>query len=61
MEVKTMTINNIPNYAWEHQYIVYRTDDEGAHWFYGAYDTFERAFEVATEIGGDAILTEYIQ
>lgn len=56
-----MTINNIPNYAWEHEYIVYRTDDEGAHWFYGAYDTFTRAFEVAVEIGGDAILTDYIR
>lgn len=46
-----MTINNIPAYAAKHAYIVARKVN-GEYWFYGAYDTFNRAMEVAWEVDG---------
>lgn len=50
-------IHNIPEYAYEQEYIVYRSDDNGDNWFYGAYNGFGRAAEVAAEIRGEFTLT----
>ena len=46
-----MKINNIPEYAKNREYIVCRyVDDE--LWFYGAYESQERAEEVAEMVDG---------
>ena len=50
-------INNIPEYAYKHEYIVFRSDKNADNWFYGAYDGFGRAAEVAAEVGGMFVLT----
>ena len=44
-------IKNIPMYAYEHEFVVAREVD-GDMWFYGAYDSVEKAENVANEIGG---------
>ena len=41
-----ININNVPDYADTHDYIVVKYVDGGL-WFYGAYDTAKRALEVA--------------
>lgn len=46
-----MTVNNMPTYAKEYNYIVARECD-GEYWFYGAYETADRANRVAVEVGG---------
>lgn len=46
-----MTVNNVPTYAKEYNYMVTRECD-GELWFYGAYETKERATEVAIEVHG---------
>lgn len=46
-------IQNVPAYALKEQFITFRICDD-ACWFYGAYDTMDRALEVAEEIGGHA-------
>ena len=50
-------IHNIPEYAYEQEFIVYRSDGNGDCWFYGAYNGYGRAAEVATEVGGEIVLT----
>ena len=45
------TVRNVPAYAYEHAYWVAR-EVEGSLWFYGAYDTADRAREVALMVGG---------
>ena len=51
-----MKVNNLPAYAYDHQYIVAREcDDE--FWFWGAWDDLQAAQEVATEISGTVIET----
>lgn len=47
-------INNLPNYAYEYPFIVVRVCD-GEFWFWGAYKTNHRAFEVASEIDGTVV------
>lgn len=49
----TLKINNLPAYASDPRYpfIVYRLC-EGEAWFYGAYETEERAASVAAEVNG---------
>lgn len=49
-----MTVNNVPTYAKEYNYMVARECD-GELWFYGAYETKERATEVAIEVRGIVI------
>lgn len=46
-----MNIQNMPEYAWEYDFVVARECD-GDFWFFGAYETEERAYEVALEVGG---------
>ena len=53
-EAYEVKINNLPDYAINHDYIVVRAVN-GELWFYGAYDTEERAYEVA-EIEDGAVL-----
>lgn len=51
-EIKKMeNIKNVPAYAYNHAWWVARSVD-GELWFYGAYDTEERAREVAYMING---------
>ena len=45
------TVRNVPAYAYEHAYWVAR-EVEGSLWFYGAYDTADRAHDVAMMMGG---------
>lgn len=49
-------INNIPDYAKEYDFIVARECD-GEFWFYGAYETVNRAMEVAIAVDGHVINT----
>lgn len=51
-----ITINNLPNYAKDYDFIVARKCD-GELWFYGAYKTVERAVKVAVEVDGYVINT----
>lgn len=44
-------INNMPAYAVNYRFIVYRVVD-GEKWFYGAYNDYMRAHEVAAMIDG---------
>lgn len=46
-----LTINNLPEYARTHKYVVYRTVD-GENWFWGAFDDVKEAFRIAKEIDG---------
>lgn len=45
------TVRNVPAYAYEYAYWVAR-EVEGSLWFYGAYDTADRAHDVAVTVGG---------
>lgn len=44
-------INNMPEYAVNYKFIVYRVVC-GEKWFYGAYNDHDRANNIAKEIGG---------
>lgn len=48
------TVRNVPAYAHEHAYWVARKV-EGLLWFYGAYDTADRARDVAVMVDGVVI------
>ena len=54
-----MKINNMPNYAKEHKYIVYRVVD-GEAWFWGAYDEVHEAGAAMLDIAGCMIETEKV-
>lgn len=45
----TININNAPKEIY-HPYVVVRRDDNGKLWYYRAYESNERAEEVAVEI-----------
>ena len=45
-------IKNMPTYAANYKYIVYRTIDN-ENWFYGAYNDYNKAIEVAIAIDGN--------
>ena len=47
-------INNLPEYAIDHNYIVASVCDSNL-WFYGAGDSEDKAYEVAEMIGGVVI------
>lgn len=53
-----MTMNNIPTYAYNYEYIVGREVD-GELWFWGAYSTAAAAEDAAREIGGDWFPTSW--
>ena len=53
-----MTINNMPTYAKDYDYIVVRRVD-GQYWFWGAWNDRNRANEVALEIGGITFENEW--
>ena len=48
-----MKINNLPDYAKQHRFIVYRIID-GEKWFYGAYDDVSKVVQVCKDINGQA-------
>ena len=48
-----MTINNLPSYASEYEFIVVRFVD-GEPWFWGAWHDYEKAVQASMELGADA-------
>ena len=44
-------IENLPEYAYQYRFIVYR-DADGQHWFWGAYSDAGKACEVAKTVDG---------
>lgn len=44
-----ITINNLPE---NHSAFIVARKSEGEYWYWGTYETEERAYEVAEEIGG---------
>jgi hypothetical protein len=52
--IATVKINNLPDYD-DAGFMVVRQDD-GELWYYGTYETEERAKEVAIEIGNGAVI-----
>lgn len=44
-------INNLPEYAKDMEFIV-ATIVDGEFWFYGGYDSIDKAYDVADEIDG---------
>ncbi len=53
----TVKVNNVPEYATNYAFIVTRLVD-GYLWFWGAYDTPERAMEAAESIDGLIVINE---
>lgn len=51
-------IRNLPEYAKDYKYIVYRICDDGEKWFWGAWNDFKKAEEARREIDG-YIKTQY--
>ena len=49
-----MKINNMPNWAKSHKYLVVRIVDEEA-WFYDAWDDWSEAYKQSLEVGGCVI------
>lgn len=49
-----MKIYNLPEWAWERRFIVFRLV-EGDAWFFDAWDAYEKALKQAVEIGGQVI------
>lgn len=47
-----MNIHNIPAYAYDYRYIVYRVVD-GDRWFWGAWNDRDAALQAAAEVGGE--------
>ena len=52
-----MMINNIPEYANEYKYIV-ASDIDNELWFWGAFNDEDKAYAVASEIGGQVVINE---
>ena len=53
---KKMThIKNLPDYAYNYDFIVVRVCDDD-FWFWGAYDTFDKAQKVADDIDGIVVI-----
>lgn len=48
--------NNVPDYVKYNDFCVFRWASDMSLWFYGAYETVERASEVAKEFGSDGII-----
>lgn len=48
-----MTINNLPSYASEYEFIVVRCVD-GELWFWGVWHEQEKAVQASIELGADA-------
>lgn len=46
-----LKVYNLPDYAWENKFIVYRSVD-GKAWFWGAYNEVSEAQKAADEIHG---------
>ena len=55
-----MKINNVPEYAWKHKFIVYQTVN-GEHWFFGAYDEISKSLCAMNECGGSIIETSEVE
>ena len=49
---KKVEIHNVKEYAFEHDIVVYRKDDDGQNWFWGAFDDLLEAGQAAGEIQG---------
>lgn len=54
-----MKINNLPNYAKDHRFIVYRVVN-GEAWFWGAYDEVSEASNAMMDIDGCIVETEKV-
>lgn len=54
-----MKINNIPEWAKNKDYIVFRMVD-GEAWFYDAWKDYKSALEVALEVGGQIVPIEEV-
>lgn len=48
MEIKYL-VKNVPEYAWEHNYWVVTELGEDL-WFYGAYDSSDKANQIALDL-----------
>lgn len=48
-------IKNLPDYAYDYDFIVVRLCDDD-FWFWGAYDTFDKAQNVADDIDGIVVI-----
>ena len=56
-----MKINNMPDYAWQHKYIVYRIADNGEKWFFGAYDEISKSLCAMIEVNGSIAAIEDVE
>lgn len=50
-------VNNVPEYAKDHRYIVCTTNNNEL-WFWGAYDDFDTALKAAREVFGVIVENE---
>lgn len=50
-----VNINNCPEYAKNHKFIIAR-NDEGELWFYGAFDDKAETERIARDLGANAII-----
>ena len=51
----TITVNNCPDYAKDHKFIIARNDDNQL-WFYGAFDDKTEVNRIAKELGDSVIV-----
>lgn len=52
------TIQNMPDYAGEYEYIVVRNCNKDGIWFYGAYHDFTKAVNAASECGNGIVVAQ---
>ena len=55
-----MKINNLPNNYKDYTYVVARRVD-GDLWFWGCFNDYNRAIDVALEVGGETWATESVE
>ena len=53
----SVRINNCPEYAKKYKYII-ASNDSGALWFYGAFDTEDDANRIIKELGNGAVIIQ---
>lgn len=54
-----MRVNNLPEYAKKHNYLVCR-EVNNELWFWGAFDDHDRAFKTAMEICGGVVVLPWL-
>ena len=50
-----LNVNNLPEYAKDYSWLVCNVVDDEL-WFWGAFNDHDKAFKVATDIGGVVVL-----